>query len=413
MTNKQVSETELASYRFKLQRIQGEELVLLLETLLKQGRLTEALAPDISTAIERGAGSRLTPELLSKVVAATRSKRIFEAGREILNQGRGEWYRFVGLIDDEDVEQQLVQLLYDVSMTQGQPYFSSILDALVERGSHSGLEVMRVLLYEFEPKLQLSNVVFEGVKNKISGDGTPIELGSIIANRRILEMYVEPLRDGIAKLQARLDSEGIKEPVVDQKRVVAQTVGDQRDHNGNSNLWRDPPKPENVRSIIKNGEGPDLEFKSTLRKSLPPKQDTPNYVIEAEVVKTVCGFLNTNGGVLFIGVKDSGEYLGIGAPDDFLNLDLFQRHFSNLMRNSIGAGFYASYVSAHVITIDDKNLYYVKCQRSESAVYALVKMKQDAPEVKAFFTRVGSETAKLEGGELVMYCQTRFPRTLT
>lgn len=406
----QIPETELASYRFKLKTIHGDKLPQFLVTLLKQGRLTESLAPDISEAIERGAGRRLTSELLSEVIAATNSKRIFDAGREILNLCREEWYRFVGLIDDEDVEKQLVEIIYDhLSSGKTPTHFSRIIDALVERGSHRSLEVIQVLIYELDPKLQSANVVFDSVKDQISEDGAPQELGNILQNRWLLQFHVERLCAALAALKVRLDATGNKESSIDKHMLSSDDAYLDGNKKGMNGSWRQAPKPGDLLALIAREEGPHLEFKSTLRVSLPPKQDIPPYVIEAEVLKTVCGFLNAHGGVLVIGVTDCGQCLGIEA-DNFRNLDDFQKHFSNLMRTRIGVQYYAAFVSAYVVQIQDQHVYFVECRPSDQQVYAKVKMKKDDPEVLAFFVRTGSQTERLEGKELVDYCQTRFLR---
>ncbi|MER2546292.1 MAG: ATP-binding protein [Candidatus Accumulibacter phosphatis] len=400
MTSNQIPEIELASYRFKLKRIQRDELPQLLETLLQQGRLTESLAPDIAEAIERGASRRLTSELLSKVIAATNSKRIFDAGRETLNLCREEWYRFVGLIDDEDVEKQLVEIIYDhVSNGQTPTHFLRILDALVERGSHRSIEVIQVLIYELDPKLQSANVVFDSVKDQISEESAPQEFGNILYNRWLLQFHVERLRAALAALKVRLDATENKESSIDQQMLPSDNTYVDDKNKGMNGSWRQAPEPGDVFALIKRGEGPHLEFKSTLRVSLPPKQDTPQYVIEGEVLKTVCGFLNKDGGELVIGVTDNGECLGIEA-DKFKNLDEFQKHFSNLMRTKIGIQFYAAFVFGHVVPIQDKHVFYVKCIPSDQKVFAKVKKKKDDPEVEEFFVRTGSQTERLEGTRL-------------
>lgn len=56
---------------------------------------------------------------------------------------------------------------------------------------------------------------------------------------------------------------------------------------------------ENIHKLINQGEGLALEFKES-RNGL-----------NRNVYETVCAFLNRNGGTLLLGVRDSGEILGI------------------------------------------------------------------------------------------------------
>ena len=77
-----------------------------------------------------------------------------------------------------------------------------------------------------------------------------------------------------------------------------------------------------IQQMIAQGESTTLEFKSTLRfnKREGKKKDK---VIEHQVVKTICAFLNSRfGGHLLIGVDDEGNVLGI-EDDGFENEDKF------------------------------------------------------------------------------------------
>ncbi len=62
--------------------------------------------------------------------------------------------------------------------------------------------------------------------------------------------------------------------------------------------------------LIAQGEGQQLEFKATFAHDLATKSENKN--LHLEVLKTIAAFLNsTTGGILLIGVKNSGEITGI------------------------------------------------------------------------------------------------------
>ena len=63
--------------------------------------------------------------------------------------------------------------------------------------------------------------------------------------------------------------------------------------------------------MIRDGESDVVEFKSTLRTNL--YTDKPDKNIEYASLKTLAGFLNTNGGRLVIGISDDGKPVGIEA----------------------------------------------------------------------------------------------------
>ena len=82
--------------------------------------------------------------------------------------------------------------------------------------------------------------------------------------------------------------------------------------------------------LIEGGESTTVEFKSTLRTNLHTnKQDKE---IEHEVLKTLAGFLNTDGGTLVIGVADDGTPVGIEA-DKFPSEDKMYLHLVNIMKS--------------------------------------------------------------------------------
>ena len=70
--------------------------------------------------------------------------------------------------------------------------------------------------------------------------------------------------------------------------------------------------------VVMNGESEAVEFKSTLRTNLHTGSKDPR--MELAVLKTLAGFLNTNGGMLVVGVSDDGSPVGIQA-DGFENED--------------------------------------------------------------------------------------------
>ena len=71
----------------------------------------------------------------------------------------------------------------------------------------------------------------------------------------------------------------------------------------------DTEEARHWKALIAQGESNTLEFKSTLRYCL--RQKSPQKYVEHAVMKTIAAYLNSEGGVLLIGVDDNGIILGL------------------------------------------------------------------------------------------------------
>jgi len=95
---------------------------------------------------------------------------------------------------------------------------------------------------------------------------------------------------------------------------------------------------EQIRQLMSAGEGPTVEFKSSLFCSMHRWQADGTLLevptLPGEILKTVCAFLNTEGGNLLIGVDDDGVSCG-GIQRDLdlkgWNLDRWQLNLTSLI----------------------------------------------------------------------------------
>lgn len=92
-------------------------------------------------------------------------------------------------------------------------------------------------------------------------------------------------------------------------------------------------------TIIRQGEGPLLEFKSSLRWDL--QEQRVNKALEAVILKTLAGFLNSPvGGTLLVGVADNGEIVGLSHDYQTLkkpDQDGFEQTLMTAVSNNLGA----------------------------------------------------------------------------
>ena len=163
------------------------------------------------------------------------------------------------------------------------------------------------------------------------------------------------------------------------------------------------PAPLDLASIVVAGESDRVEFKSTLRTNLHTGQRDAR--MEDAIVRTIAGFLNTNGGTLVVGVADDGNPVGIDV-DGFDNEDKMSLHLTNLVNSRIGAKawatIHANFDHANFDDHDDFRVLVVRCERAPTPAYATVANQQH------FFVRTGAATVPLSPDEMVEYIKQRF-----
>ena len=152
-----------------------------------------------------------------------------------------------------------------------------------------------------------------------------------------------------------------------------------------------------VRELITRGEGPTLEFKSTVRMNL--KTGKTGKEIELAWLKGATAFMNTDGGTLLIGVGDDGEILGL-EPDGFNTEDKCRLHLKNLVNQHIGAE-HSPRIRFEVGSIEDKTIAVVQCERSHNPVFLRAKNRE------AFYIRSGPSSVELTSREVLEYVARR------
>jgi hypothetical protein len=153
-----------------------------------------------------------------------------------------------------------------------------------------------------------------------------------------------------------------------------------------------------VSAAVMNGESEAVEFKSTLRTNLHTGNRDPR--MELSVLKTLAGFLNTNGGMLVIGVADDGSPVGIQA-DGFANEDKMSLHLVNIVKSRMGVHAMTG-LHAHFDDHDDSRVMVVKARKSSTPVFL-----KDG-DIERFFIRTGPSTTELSPSQTQEYIKQRF-----
>ena len=149
--------------------------------------------------------------------------------------------------------------------------------------------------------------------------------------------------------------------------------------------------------LINQGEGNNVEFKSTVRMNL--KNGKAGKEIEFAWLKAVIAFLNSDGGTLLIGVADDGRIHGLEA-DDFENDDRCLLHIKNLFNQHVGAEF-SDFSNFTLVEIEEKKVVIVDCQPAGKPVFLRVGKNEE------FYIRSGPSNSKLTPSQMIRYIQQK------
>ncbi len=159
-----------------------------------------------------------------------------------------------------------------------------------------------------------------------------------------------------------------------------------------------PDLPISLSDIIAGGESSEIEFKSTLRVNLHTGSKDPR--IEMAALKTIAGFLNSNGGILTIGVADDRTPLGIDA-DGFENEDKMNLHLVNLIRERIGPSM-MQFIHARFEDYDGCRVMVIECSKAKMPVFV-----KDGT-IEHFYIRTGPSTTEISASQTQEYIKQRY-----
>lgn len=171
-----------------------------------------------------------------------------------------------------------------------------------------------------------------------------------------------------------------------------------------------------ILAAIENGESLRTEFKSSLLCSVRhwAKDGTLTELesLPGEVLKTICAFLNTDGGDLLIGVDDDGRPcngIDLDLSSRGWDLDRWQLHLSNLIESRFFEGsLVASYVRINTARLDNVPVVHIEVMARETRNF-VQKEKGTSFE---FFTRNGSRTSSLALPEFYSHLTARAEITI-
>ncbi len=164
---------------------------------------------------------------------------------------------------------------------------------------------------------------------------------------------------------------------------------------GFNTLWEDgtPEPAEGVADLVGVGESQTVEFKSTARWNL--QAGRPDKRMEHAITKTVCGFLNAQGGKLLIGVDDGGNVVGLGSDLQTLrnrDNDDYELFLRQMLDDSLSVPT-AGTIRVGFERVDGEDVCVVSASSSGKPVFA--KPHEGHGGHSEFWVRVGNATKQL------------------
>jgi hypothetical protein len=220
---------------------------------------------------------------------------------------------------------------------------------------------------------------------------------------RVVEKHPDALRQQAVPQQPALwNVAAFPEFLAERRRLLAEAVNTFMD----SLLTTATRKGWTINDFIARGEGPDLEFKSSIRWDY--KTESVNPALEKVIAKTLAGFMNHTGGTLVVGVTDEGSIVGVEADITSLtkkpSQDGLALHINEILRKYSGAAI-AAMVDMSFASIDEKPVVVLSVEPAQHPVFV---EDQGSPE---FYVRSGPSTRQLNVKEATDYIGTRWVST--
>jgi len=156
--------------------------------------------------------------------------------------------------------------------------------------------------------------------------------------------------------------------------------------------------------IISKGENDLIEFKSSLRWDY--RQSKMNKILENVIIKTISAFLNTEGGLLFIGVDDDGNALGLDYDYSCLskkNRDGFLLTLTNLVNQKLGKDIH-KFLTISIVSLNEKDVCIVNVEKSDRPIFI------GKSENEKFYIRASASSQPLAMQEAFNYISSHWEK---
>ena len=170
---------------------------------------------------------------------------------------------------------------------------------------------------------------------------------------------------------------------------------------------------QSVAEILNNeDENRYLEFKSSLRWDY--RQEKVNPELEQVIIKTICAFGNTDGGILLIGVDDDKNILGLEKDFNTLkkpNADFFEIHLRNILHTLLGVRYVSKHLRMNFEELEENKIVCsIKVFAADEAIFLKTKNK-NGQTIEKFYVRSGNSSQEIKTiSEINDYINSRFKK---
>lgn len=166
-----------------------------------------------------------------------------------------------------------------------------------------------------------------------------------------------------------------------------------------------------IDDALKVGEGKHIEFKTTFQCNYGSSEKVNEKRLA--ILKAIAGFLNGDGGTLFIGIMEQPPDPPIlrGLPEDLElvenNTDSMRRTLISLIADKIGKQF-SDFITDHMEERNGRLCWIITVTRSPEPAFVKWKADVETKEHKHFYVREGPRTADLDLENTWRYIKNRW-----
>jgi hypothetical protein len=162
---------------------------------------------------------------------------------------------------------------------------------------------------------------------------------------------------------------------------------------------------------IEEGEGNQIEFKSSLLSFKNGDKIGYSKHVVFKIVKAIASFLNSNGGILYIGVKDDKSILGLDSDFSLTQSkeedpkDYFKKQVDYIIKNNFKP--FATFIKGDFVEVDGKLIFVFIVEPSNTPVFIHNNTDKDEKNhKKEFYVRLtgASSIHYYDIEEIVDYC---------